>query len=169
MIENSMAKILSLIVAVAADNGIGYKNDLLTHISADLKRFKQITSGHAIIMGRNTWMSLPKRPLPNRTNIVLTSQNGAAFEGAVVVHSLAEALAACPDNQESFVIGGATIYEQFFPLVQKLYLTKIHQTFPADTFLPEINEKEWNVVSNTPVTNDEQAGASYSFVDLERK
>ncbi|MGD9994521.1 MAG: dihydrofolate reductase [Salinivirgaceae bacterium] len=164
-----MAKILSLIVAVAADNGIGYKNDLLTHISADLKRFKQITSGHAIIMGRNTWLSLPKRPLPNRTNIVLTSQSGAIFESAVVVHSLAEALAACPDNQESFVIGGATIYEQFFPLVQKLYLTKIHHTFPADTFLPEINEKEWNVVSNTPVTNDEQAGVSYSFVDLERK
>lgn len=163
-----MAKILSIIVAVAADNGIGYKNDLLTHISADLKRFKQITSGHAVIMGRNTWLSLPKRPLPNRTNIVLTSQSGATFEGAVVAHSLTEALAACPDNQESFVIGGAKVYEQFFPLVQKLYLTKIHHIFPADTFLPEINEKEWKVISNTPVTNDEQAGVSYSFVDLER-
>jgi len=156
-------------VAVAADNGIGYENRLLTHISADLKHFKQVTKDHTVVMGRNTWFSLPNRPLPNRTNIVITNIPNEIFEGAITVYSIPEALEKCTDNEESFIIGGAMIYQQFFPLAHKLYLTKMHKTFPADTFFPEVTSKEWKEVSKEDVNNDEQAGLTYSFVVLERK
>lgn len=161
-------KTISIIVAVAEDNGIGFENRLLTHISADLKRFKQITKGHTVVMGRNTWFSLPNRPLPNRTNIVITNVPGEVFEGAVTVYSIEEAMAKCLENEESFIIGGAMIYQQFFPLAHKLYLTKMHKTFPADTFFPEVTLKEWKEVSKEEVFDDEQAGIPYSFVVLER-
>jgi dihydrofolate reductase len=163
-----MSKTISIIVAVAEDNGIGFENRLLTHISADLKHFKQVTNGHAIVMGRNTWFSLPNRPLPNRTNIVITNVPGEFFEGAVTVYSIEEAMAKCPENEESFIIGGAMIYLQFFPLAHKLYLTKMHKTFPADTFFPDVLPTEWTEVSKEDVDTDEQAGLAYSFVILER-
>jgi dihydrofolate reductase len=161
-------KTISIIVAVAADNGIGYQNQLLTHISADLKHFKQITKGHTVVMGRNTWFSLPNRPLPNRINIVITNIPNEVFEGAVTVYSIQEALSACPDNQESFIIGGAMVYQQFFPLANKLYLTKMHKTFPADTFFPEVSPTAWKEVSKEDVFDDEQAGLPYSFLILDR-
>jgi dihydrofolate reductase len=161
-------KTISIIVAVADDNGIGFENRLLTHISADLKHFKQVTKGHAVVMGRNTWFSLPNRPLPNRTNIVITNIPNETFEGAITVYSIPEALDKCPDNEESFIIGGAMIYQQFFPLAHKLYLTKMHKTFPADTFFPKVSTKEWKEVSKEDVNNDELAGLNYSFVVLER-
>jgi dihydrofolate reductase len=164
-----MAKTLSIIVAVAEDNGIGFENKLLTHISADLKRFKQITKGHTVVMGRNTWFSLPNRPLPNRQNIVITNQPGEVFEGATTVNSIDEAIARCPENEESFIMGGAMVYQQFFPLAHKLYLTKIHHTFPADTFFPEVKHSEWTTLHSDRIINDEQAGLEYSFIDLERK
>ncbi len=163
-----MAKILSIIVAVAEDNGIGFENKLLTYISADLKRFKRITKEHTVIMGRNTWFSLPNRPLPNRTNIVITNQPNEFFEGAITVNSIDEAIENCPENQESFVIGGAMVYQQFFPLVHRLYITKMHQTFPADTFFPEVSESDWKIISCEEINNDEQAGLNYSFVILDR-
>lgn len=164
-----MSKTLSIIVAVAENNGIGLENKLLTHISADLKRFKQITKDHTVVMGRNTWFSLPNRPLPNRTNIVITNEPGETFEGAVTVNSIEEAIEKCPDNQESFVMGGAMVYKQFFPIANKLYLTKIHKPFEADTFFPEVKDNEWSVVHQQKIVNDEQAGLEYSFIDLERK
>lgn len=164
-----MSKTLSIIVAVAENNGIGLENKLLTHISADLKRFKQITKGHTVVMGRNTWFSLPNRPLPNRTNIVITNEPGETFEGAVTVNSIEEAIEKCPDNKESFVMGGAMVYKQFFPIANKLYLTKIHKPFEADTFFPEVKDNEWNVVHQQKIIDDEQAGLEYSFIDLERK
>lgn len=156
-------------MAVAADNGIGYQNRLLTHISADLKRFKQITKGHPVVMGRNTWFSLPNRPLPNRKNIVITNIQGEVFEGAETVYSIEEAIAQMPENEESFIIGGAMIYKQFFGIAHKLYLTKMHKTFPADTFFPEVLPSEWDETSREEVLNDEQAGLAYSFLNLERK
>ncbi|MFA6403938.1 MAG: dihydrofolate reductase [Salinivirgaceae bacterium] len=160
-------KTISIIVAVAEDNGIGFENRLLTHISADLKYFKRVTKGCTVVMGRNTWFSLPNRPLPNRTNIVITNIANEVFDGAVTVYSIPEALEKCPENQESFIIGGAMIYKQFFPIADKLYLTKMHKTFPADTFFPEVSPNEWKVVSNEDVFDDEQAGLPYSFVVLE--
>lgn len=164
-----MSKTLSIIVAVAENNGIGLNNKLLTYVSADLKRFKQITKGHPVVMGRNTWFSLPKRPLPGRQNIVITNNEDETFEGADAVFSIEEAIEKCPDNQESFIMGGAMVYKQFFPIANKLYLTRIHKAFEADTFFPEVTEKDWKVLSEERVTNDEQAELEYSFIDLERK
>lgn len=163
-----MSKTLSIIVAVAEDNGIGNENKLLAYISADLKRFKETTKGHTVVMGRNTWFSLPNRPLPHRTNIVITNQADEVFEGAQTVYSIDEAIEKCPENEESFIMGGAMVYQQFFPIAHKLYLTKIHKAFPADTFFPEVKEKEWKVVNETLVSDDEKAGLEYSFIDLER-
>lgn len=164
-----MSKIISIIVAVAEDNGIGYNNKLLAYISADLKRFKSITKNHTIVMGRNTWMSLPKRPLPYRTNIVITSDINAKFDGAITANSIDDAIAKCPDNEESFIIGGAKIYEQFLPIANKLYLTKIHNKFKADTFFPEIKPTGWKEVNRLYITDDEQAKVSYSFIDYDQK
>jgi dihydrofolate reductase len=164
-----MTKTLSIIVAVAENNGIGLKNELLTYVSNDLKRFKRITSGHPIVMGRNTWLSLPRRPLPGRENIVITSKSGPEFDGATIVRSIEEARNACPENTESFIIGGAMIYKEFFSIVDKIYLTRLHKAFEADTFFPEIDEKDWNVLLNERIVDDEQAGIEYSFIDLERK
>ncbi|MBR5029349.1 MAG: dihydrofolate reductase, partial [Bacteroidales bacterium] len=114
---------LSLIVAVADNFAIGKDNDLLWHISADLKHFKALTTGHCIIMGRKTYESFPKRPLPNRRNVVITNNMDYCEEGCEVVHSVEEAIALCKDDEQSFVIGGATVYRQFLPLVNKIYLT----------------------------------------------
>ncbi len=164
-----MSKTLSIIVAVAENNGIGLKNELLTHVSADLKRFKQITKGHTVVMGRNTWFSLPNRPLPNRRNIVITNNPDEKFEGAETVYSIDEAIERCPENEESFIMGGAMVYEQFFPLAHKLYLTKIHKDFEADTFFPEVTNNDWKVNDEQRINDDGQAGLEYSFIDLERK
>lgn len=164
-----MAKTLSIIVAVAENNGIGYKNELLTHISADLKRFKQITKGHTVVMGRNTWFSLPNRPLLGRQNIVITNNPKEKFEGADTVNSIQQAIDACPENQESFIMGGAMVYEQFFKIADKLYITHMHKSFKADTFFPEIKPEEWRVLTQEHITNDKQAKIDYSFVNYVRK
>jgi dihydrofolate reductase len=164
-----MAKILSIIVAIAEDGGIGYQNKLLAHLSSDLKRFKSITTGHAVVMGRNTWFSLPKRPLPNRQNIVITNIPGETFEGAQPVYSIDEAIAVCPENEESFIIGGAMIYQQFFPKADKLYITKLNKTFPADTWFPKILDTEWLIESESENFVEESAGVSYQYVNFIRK
>lgn len=164
-----MQKKISMIVAIDQKNGIGLHNSLLTHISKDLKRFKKITSGHTVIMGRNTWESLPKKPLPNRKNIVLTRNKNLKLEGATSFYSKQELIDQLPENEEVFVIGGANIYKLFFSEISKLYLTKIHKTFVADTFFPTIDENEWKVIEETKITDDELVDFSYSFIDLERK
>lgn len=163
-----MSKTLSIIVAVAESNAIGNENKLLAYISDDLKRFKEITKGHTVVMGRNTWFSLSNRPLPNRTNIVITNNPNETLEGAVTVFSIDEAIEKCPDNHESFIMGGAMVYKQFFPIADKLYLTKIHKEFIADTFFPEITLDKWKEVKKIDVTDDEKAGMDYSFIDYVR-
>ena len=160
-----MAKTLSIIVAIAEDYGIGNKNDLLAYISSDLKRFKALTTGNTILMGRNTWESLPKKPLPNRQNIVLTSNKNLQLTGADVVCSVEEALLVCPENKESFVIGGASIYKQFFDVADKLYITKIRKTFEADTFFPEIDSEKWKVESESEVFVDEKTGLEFQYIN----
>jgi dihydrofolate reductase len=163
-----MGKTLSIIVAVAEDYGIGMENKLLAYVSNDLKRFKKITSNHTIVMGRNTFLSLPNGALPNRKNIVITDTD-EQFEGCTMVHSIEEAIDQCPENDESFIIGGAMIYKQFYPIANKIYLTRFHKTFSADTYFPTIIDDEWLVLDTERIEKDDQVDFSYSFITLQRK
>jgi dihydrofolate reductase len=160
---------ISIIVAIANKNAIGQNNDLLTYIPNDLKRFKELTTGHPIIMGRKTFDSLPKGALPNRRNIVISRDEQLAIEGAEVVHSPEEALKLCVNEPEVFIIGGATIYKAFLPKADKLYLTLIDKTFDnADTFFPDISEVDWEETYREEVINDEKADVNYTFINLRR-
>lgn len=163
-----MSKNISIIVAITANNGIGYKNELLTHIPGDLKRFKEITTGYPVIMGRNTFLSLPNGPLPNRTNIVITDTN-QIFEGCVTVTSIEEAISACPPEKECFVMGGGMIYKQFLPIANKLYLTVVEKEFKADTFFPEINPEEWQLMEEQRFEVNEKAEFAFSYQTYSRK
>lgn len=131
---------INLIVAIAKNRAIGYKGDLLTHIPGDLPRFKQITTGHTIIMGRKTMDSFPRGPLPNRDNIVITRNRNLKIDGALVVHSLEDAINSASKDKEIFIIGGGEIYNEALPYVDKLYITHVDKEFEADTFFPEIPE-----------------------------
>ncbi len=159
---------LSIIVAAAENMAIGKDNDLLWHISADLKRFKALTSGHTVVMGRRTLDSLPKKPLPNRRNIVLTHDEGFAFPGVEVAHSIAELLQMLAKDGEVFVMGGATIYQQLLPYADKLYVTWVHSSFEADVFFPAIDEKHFRLLQSTAPVQDEAFGLTYHYADYER-
>ena len=160
---------ISIIVIIGRNNEIGKGNQLLCHLPADLKHFKEITSGHTIVMGRKTFESLPKGALPNRKNIVISRNPELKIEGATVYSSLDYALLKLIDDEEVFIIGGAQIYEQTLPVADKLYLTKIHAAFPeADTFFPPIDIKEWREVSRETHPADEKNPYSFTFVDCER-
>ena len=160
-------KNISIIVAVAENYAIGKNNDLLFHLPNDLKRFKEITSGHSLIMGRNTLLSLPKWPLPNRRHIVITDENDN-FPGCEIVHSVEEALEKVKNEEEAFIIGGGMVYKQFYPLAGKLYLTLVHQPFDGDVYFPEIDFSEWKEISRED-SHDEKNNFSYSYLNLERK
>ena len=162
-------KIISIIVAIAENNAIGKDNELLWYIPNDLKHFKKTTTGHTIVMGSKTFNSMPFKPLPNRRSVVLTRQQDGDFPKSEVAHSIDEAIALMEDDTENFVIGGGSIYEQFLPLVQKMYLTIVHQPFDAEVFFPEINAEEWIEESRTRVDDDPANDFSYSFVTLIRK
>ncbi len=158
-----------MIVAMSANKAIGKNNDMLIYISDDLKRFKAITSGHAIIMGRKTLLSLPKYPLPNRRNIVITTDENAVFEGCEVVHSVEEALAKVSGEEEAFVIGGGTIYKQLYPHANKLYLTEVHTEFAdADVFFDAYDANDWTEESREKM-HDTKNNVDYSFVNLKKK
>jgi len=159
---------ISIIVAIAKKNAIGKNNDLLWHLPNDLKRFKELTSGHTVIMGRNTWLSLPKKPLPNRVNIVLSDIKGDEFEGCILVSSLSEALKLILPEEEAFIMGGGMIYKQFLPYADRLYLTKVDAEFEADTFFPEIKMDEWKFLSREDHQIDEKHQYNYSFIILDR-
>ncbi|KJF43105.1 dihydrofolate reductase [Draconibacterium sediminis] len=165
---NKIQKNISIIVAIAENFAIGKNNDLLFHLPTDLKRFKEITSGHTIIMGRNTLLSLPKWPLPNRRHIVITDKQDDVFPGCETVFSIDEAIEKVKDEKEAFIIGGGMIYKQFFPVAGKLYLTLVHKTFDADTYFPEVNYAEWNELKREDL-HDEKNDFDYSYLDLERK
>lgn len=137
---------LSIIVAASRNGVIGAGGKLPWHLPADLKRFKQLTLGHPVIMGRKTFESLGK-PLPGRTNIVVTRQEGFQACGAGVAHSLEQALRLCKNEEEVFVIGGAQIYRQALPLADRIYLTRIDRDFEGDTHLFEIDPTIWKEVS----------------------
>ena len=165
---DKIQKNISIIVAIAENFAIGKNNDLLFHLPNDLKRFKEITSGHTIIMGRNTLLSLPKWPLPNRRHIVITDKPDDVFPGCETVFSIDEAIEKVKDEKEAFIIGGGMIYKQFFPVAGKLYLTLVHKPFDADTYFPEVNYTEWNEIKREDL-HDEKNDFDYSYLDLERK
>lgn len=159
---------ISIIAAVGKNLELGYNNSLLCHLPKDLKRFKEITSGHTIIMGMKTWLSLPKKPLPNRRNIVVTHQN-ITLDGAETANSVEKALDMVQNEQETFVIGGATMYKLFLPYANKLYLTRIVYYFTADTWFPEIDEKEWQLVENEYSEKDDKNKFDLFFQTLTKK
>lgn len=159
---------LSIIVAVAENLAIGRDNDLLWHISDDLKRFKALTSGHTVIMGRRTFDSLPKKPLPKRRNIVLTHDKNFSFEGVHVVHSIPEALSLISHHEEVFLMGGATLYQQLLPFAQRLYVTWVHHSFEADVFFPPIDESLFRKVTQSERFHDEKSNLDFSYADYER-
>lgn len=162
-------KNISIIVAIAENFAIGRNNDLLFHLPNDLKRFKKITSGNTLIMGRNTLLSLPKWPLPNRRHIVITDKKDDVFPGCETVFSINEAIEKIKtEEEEAFVIGGGMIYRQFFPIAAKLYLTLVHKPFDADIYFPEINYSEWNENFREDFY-DEKNDFNYSYLNLERK
>ncbi|MEI6883859.1 MAG: dihydrofolate reductase [Bacteroidota bacterium] len=160
---------LAIIVAIAENLAIGKNNDLLWHIPGDLKRFKQITGGRTVVMGKRTYYSLPRRPLPNRRNLVITDVAGEIIEGCEMAYSIEDASARCNPAEESFVIGGASIYKQFLPLAQRMYLTRVHKEFEGDVFFPEIRFDEWQLVLKEDIPFDESLGFSYSYENYERK
>jgi dihydrofolate reductase len=162
-------KPISIIVAIASNHAIGKDNQLLWHISADLKRFKQITGGHPVVMGKNTFFSLPVRPLPGRRNIVITDNTGEQIEGCEMAYSIEQAEALCDENLENFVIGGGSIYKQFMDIAYKLYITRVHRDFEADTFFPEIDHDIWQLSEINEVPFDEQCGLSYAYEIWVRK
>ena len=161
---------LTIICAIAQNRGIGYNNNLLFHLSADLKRFKSLTTGHTIIMGRRTFDSLPKGALPNRHNIVLSRNASLQLPGAEVFPSLQAALSACQADEDIYIIGGASVYAEAFPLAQRLCLTEV-QAVPAeaDVFFPEFDATQWQETSREHHDADERNAVPFDFVDYVRK
>ncbi len=160
---------LSIIVAVASNGAIGKDNDLLCYLPGDLKRFKELTSGHTILMGRKTWESLPKKPLPKRKNVVVTRDENYVAEGAVVVHSIEEALKECDAASENFVIGGGEMYKLLLPQCNRLHLTRVHHDFEADVFFPELNFDEWKLIDKTDIQPEGDNPYAFSYETWERK
>lgn len=159
---------ISIIVAIAANNAIGKNNDLLWHIADDLKRFRKITSGHPVIMGKRTFESLPRRPLPNRRNIVITDIPGETVAGCDMAYSIMDAVSLCNQDDENFIIGGASIYRQFLPLADRLYITRVHKSFEGDVFFPEIDKSQWLLTSTEAGIADETIDFTWSYEIYDR-
>lgn len=160
---------ISIIAAVAGNNAIGLNGKLLYWLPEDLKRFKALTTGHTIIMGRKTFDSLPKGALPNRRNVVLT-RSKRTFPGAETFPSLSQALASCSAEEEVYVIGGASVYAEALPLADRLCLTEVHDTpKEADAFFPDFDKDEWDVSFREEHESDEKHQQSYTFIDYVRK
>lgn len=161
---------ISIIVAIAENYAIGKKGDLLCHMPADLKHFKEITSGHTVLMGERTFLSLPKHPLPNRRNIVLTDVKGKTFEGAETVYSIDEMVNCINGDEEAFVIGGGMVYKQAMEFADKLYITHIHHSWSdADTFFPEIDPAIWKQLSAERHSADDKNPYEYTFATYGRR
>ncbi|GAA0763807.1 dihydrofolate reductase [Psychroflexus lacisalsi] len=154
---------VTIIAAAAENNALGRNNDLIWHLPDDFKRFKAITSHHHIIMGRKTFESFPKL-LPNRKHIIITRQKDYEKEGAIVVHNLEDALKNCSGEDEVFIIGGGEIYKQALPYADKIELTRVHDTFEADAFFPEIEESVWELKSSEYHEKDERHKIDFTYL-----
>ena len=162
-------KSIHAIVAIASDGAIGRQGDLLCNMPADMKHFKEVTMGHSIIMGRKTFESFPRRPLPGRQNIVITRNTDWQYPGVTVVHSLDEAIAAA-ETDTVFIIGGAQVYDLAMPLVEVLHLTLIHARWAsADAFFPAIDMNEWEEVAREHHTSDHRNAYEFDFITLKRR
>ncbi len=157
-----------MIAAAAENNALGKNNELVWHLPNDFKRFKNLTSGHHIIMGRKTFESFPK-PLPNRTHIVITRQRNYKPEGCTVVNSMEEAIQSCPQNENIFIIGGGEIYNLGLPYSDKIELTLVHHTFDADAFFPKINENDWQIINSDYQQKDEKHLFDFTYQTYIRK
>ncbi|GAB1308505.1 dihydrofolate reductase [Urechidicola sp. KH5] len=160
--------VITIIAAIAENNALGKDNDLIWHLPADLIRFKKTTTGHHIIMGRNTYESIGK-PLPNRTTVIITRNKNYTAEGCVIVNSLEAALDVAKADESPFIIGGAQIYKQALDLADRLDITEVHETFEADAFFPEIRDTEWEEVSRIKFEPDEKNKHHYSFVQYKKR
>ncbi|WP_432672773.1 dihydrofolate reductase [Flavobacterium sp. SM2513] len=163
---------ITLIAAAAENNALGKNNELVWHLPDDFKRFKQLTSGHFIIMGRKTFESFPK-PLPNRTHIIITRQKYYAekinSDSCIVVDSIEDAIAKTNSNDENFIIGGGEIYKLSLPFADKIELTRVHGTFDADAFFPEIDKNNWNLVNEEYHPKDEKHNFDFTYQTFLRK
>ncbi len=162
-------KSIHAIVAIDENGAIGRQGDLLCHLPADMKHFKEVTMGHSIVMGRKTFESFPRRPLPGRQNIVITRNAGWQYPGVTVVHSLEDAIAAA-EGDTVFIIGGAQVYEQSLPLMDVLHLTRIHARWAsADAFFPAIDMDDWQEVSREHHKGDHKNAYEFDFITLKRR
>ncbi|TCO10791.1 dihydrofolate reductase [Natronoflexus pectinivorans] len=161
---------ISIIVVIDKKGGIGFNGDQLAYISGDLKRFKQLTTGHPIVMGRKTYESLPNGALPNRRNIVLTRNPQLTCNGCEMARTIEDVLDKCRKEQELFVIGGGEVYDIFMPVATRIYFTHIHHKFDdVDTWFPEIKRDDWNSVMMEGPFTDPKTNLQFSYETVERK
>ena len=160
---------IAIIAAIDKNNALGFKNRLLFYLPDDLKRFKALTTGHTVVMGRKTFDSLPKGALPNRRNIVLSRSTRLELPGAEVYASLEEALQHCADDEQVFIMGGASVYKQAMPLADRLYMTEIDaEAAEADVYFPAIDHELWHETKRDVRRADDRHLCNYAFVDYER-
>ncbi|HLU80567.1 MAG TPA: dihydrofolate reductase [Flavobacteriaceae bacterium] len=159
---------VTMIAAAAENNALGKDKDLVWHLPDDFKRFKKITTGHHIIMGRKTFESFPK-PLPNRTHVVITRQKNYEKEGCIVVHNIEEALAISQKDEETFIIGGGEIYRLALPYADKIELTRVHHSFEADAFFPEVDWDKWKLMDEEFHDKDENHRYAFTYQTWIRK
>lgn len=161
---------VTIIAAVAKNNAIGLNNDLIWHLPADLKRFKKVTSGHHILMGRNTYESIG-RPLPNRTTVIITNNKHYEQEGCLIAYSLEQALELAKNDEHIYIIGGAQVYKYAIEndLVDALDITLVHHQFEADVFFPEIDNSIWEIAQREDFLADDKNKFDYSFISYKKK
>lgn len=159
---------LTIIAAAGENNALGKDNDLVWHLPDDFKRFKKLTSGHHIIMGRKTFDSFPQ-PLPNRTHVVVTRKENWKKAGIVVVHSLERAVELTGEDPQPFIIGGGEIYNQSMDVADRIELTRVHETFEADTFFPEIDEQKWKLIAEEFHDKDEKHKYAFTYLTYEKR
>ena len=157
-----------MIAAVAENNALGKDNELVWHLPNDFKRFKTLTSGHHIIMGRKTFESFPK-PLPNRTHIIITRQKNYQAEGCIIVDSIEKALSICPKDEDSFIIGGGEIYTLGLAYTDKIEITRVHNIFEADAYFTKKNKKDWKLEKYEFNEKDEKHKYDYTYETYIRK
>jgi len=160
---------ITIIAAISKNNALGKDNDLIWHLPADLKRFKKVTSGHYILMGRNTFESIGK-PLPNRTSVIITRNTNYNKDGCLIANSIEQALELSKKQETVFIIGGAQVYKQAIDrdLVDQLDITLVHEEFDADVFFPEIDPMIWKEVSRENFMADEKNKYDFSFISYQK-
>ena len=162
---------ISIIVAIAENRAIGKKNDLIVHLSNDLKHFKEVTTGKCVVMGHNTWLSLPgQKALPKRRNVIISDRLDKAPEGFEFAPSIPAALELVKDEPEIFIMGGGRLYAEAIDLADRLYVTHVHTKIEdADTFFPDFTTRDWTRISISETETDPETGLSYEFAVYERK